>query len=68
MLQGMVGMWALRRAVRLLTADDPRPLGRRLTAEGKRIVIGAAITLALLVAAAIVLISVLIAVLIAAVS
>ena len=47
-VQGMVGMWALRRAVRLLTADDPRPLGRRLTAEGKRIVMGAAITLALL--------------------
>ena len=68
MFQGMVGMWALRRAVRLLTADDPRPLGRRLTAEGKRIVMGAAITLALLMAAAIVLIVVLIVVLIAAVS
>ena len=68
MFQGMVGMWALRRAVRLLTADDPRPLGRRLTAEGKRIVISAAITLALLLAAAIVVIAVLIAVLIAAVS
>ena len=68
MLQGMVGMWVLRRAVRLLTADDPRPLGRRLTAEGKRIVMGAAITLALLVAAAIVLVAALIAVLIAAVS
>jgi hypothetical protein len=64
----MVGMWALRRAVRLVSADDPRPLGRRLTAEGKRIVMGAAITLALLVAAAIVLMAVLIAVLIAAVS
>jgi hypothetical protein len=68
MFQGMVGMWALRRAVRLLTADDPRPLGRRLTAEGKRIVMGAAITLALLVVAAIVFIAVLIVVLIAAVS
>ena len=68
MFHGLVGMWALRRAVRLLTADDPHPLGRRLTAEGKRIVMGAAITLALLVAAAIALIAVLIIVLIAAVS
>jgi hypothetical protein len=61
MLQGMVGMWALRRAFRLLTADDPRPLGARLTAEAKRILIGAAITLALLVVAAIALLAVLIA-------
>jgi hypothetical protein len=61
MLQGMVGMWALRRAVRLLTADDPRPIGTRLTAEAKRILMGAAITLALLVAAAIALLAVLIA-------
>ena len=60
MLQGMVGMWALRRAVRLLTADDPRPLPIRLTAEAKRILMGAAITLALLVAAAIALLAVLI--------
>ena len=61
MFQGMVGMWALRRAVRLLTADDPRPLRTRLTAEAKRILMGAAITLALLVAAAIALLAVLIA-------
>jgi hypothetical protein len=61
MLQGMVGMWALRRAVRLLTADDRRPLGTRLTAEAKRILIGAAITLALLVAAIVALLAVLIA-------
>jgi hypothetical protein len=61
MLQGMVGLWALRRAVRLLTADDPRPLGRRLTAEGKRILMVATITLVLLVAAAIVLVAVVIA-------
>jgi hypothetical protein len=60
MLQGMVGIWALRRAVRLLTADDPRPLRTRLTAEAKRILMGAAITLALLVAAAIALLAVLI--------
>ena len=58
MLQSMVGMWALRRAVRLLTADDPRPLGTRVTAEGKRILMGAAITLAALVAGAIALIAV----------
>ena len=62
MLQGMVGMWALRRAVRLLTADDPRPLRTRLTRKAKRILIRAAITLALLVAAAIALLGVLIAV------
>jgi hypothetical protein len=60
MLQGMVGMWVLRRAVRLLTADDPRPLRTRLTAEAKRILMGAAITLALVVAAAIALLAVLI--------
>jgi hypothetical protein len=62
MLQGMVGMWALRRAVRLLIADDPRPLSTRLTAEAKRILMGAAITLALLLAAAIALLAVVIAV------
>jgi hypothetical protein len=61
MFQSMVGMWAVRRAIRLLTADDPRPLGRRLTTEGKRIVLGAAIMLALLMAAAIALIAVAIA-------
>jgi hypothetical protein len=61
MLQGMVGMWALRRAVRLLTAEDPRPLGTRLTGEAKGILIGAAITLALLAAATIALLAVLIA-------
>jgi len=61
MLQGMVGMWALRRAVRLLTVDDPRPLSARLTAEAKRILMGAAITLVLLLAAAIALVAVVIA-------
>ena len=61
MLQGMVGMWALRRAFRLLTADDARPLGSRFAAEGRRIAVGAAITLAFLTAAAIVLIAVVIA-------
>jgi hypothetical protein len=41
-------MWVLRRAYRLVTADDPRPLAARVGAEGKRILVGAAITLALL--------------------
>jgi hypothetical protein len=56
-----LGMWAIRRAYRLLTADDARPLKTRLTREAKRILIGAAITLALLLVGAIVLIAVLIA-------
>jgi len=55
-------MWALRRAARLLTADDPRPLSARLTAEAKRILMSAAITLALLLVAAIALLAILIAV------
>jgi hypothetical protein len=57
----LIGMWALRRAYRILTADDPRPLGARLGAEGKRILIGAAITLALLILGVILLVGVLIA-------
>ncbi len=54
-------MWVLRRAFRLLTADDGRPLRDRLTREARRILVGAGITLALLVVAAVVLIAVLIA-------
>jgi hypothetical protein len=57
----LIGFWVLRRAIRILTADDPRPLKQRLTREAKRILVGAAITLALLVLGAIVLIAVLIA-------
>jgi hypothetical protein len=57
----LIGMWVLRRAFRLLTADDGRPLRDRLTHEARRILVGAAITLALLVVAAVVLIAVLIA-------
>jgi len=60
-IQGLVGMWALRRAVRLLTADDPRPLRERLTREAKRILVGAAITVVLLLVGVIVLIALLIA-------
>jgi hypothetical protein len=59
-IQGLVGMWALRRAVRLLTADDPRPLRERLTREAKRILVGAAITVVLLLVGVIVLIALLI--------
>jgi hypothetical protein len=55
-----IGFWALRRAIRILTADDPRPLKVRLTHEAKRILLGAAITLALLVVGVIVLIALLI--------
>ena len=54
-------MWVLRRASRLLTADDPRPIKERLTREAKRILVGAAITLALLFVGAIALIALLIA-------
>jgi hypothetical protein len=56
-----LGLWVLRRAIRLLTADDGRPLQARLTHEAKRILVGAAITLALLVVAAVVLIAVIVA-------
>ena len=50
-------MWVLRRAWRLLTVDDPRPIKERLTREAKRILVGAAITLALLFLGAIALIA-----------
>ena len=61
MFHRLIGMWVLRRAFRLLTADDAGPLRDRLTREARRILVGAAITLALLVVAAVVLIAVLIA-------
>jgi hypothetical protein len=57
----LIGFWVIRRAIRILTADDPRPLRERLTREAKRILVGAAITLALLVVGVIVLIALLIA-------
>jgi len=57
----LIGVWVLRRAFRLFTEDDPRPLRERLTREAKRILIGAAVTLALLFVAAIACIVVLIA-------
>jgi hypothetical protein len=49
----LIGIWVLRRAFRLLTADNGRPLRARLTQEARRILIGAAITLALLVVVAV---------------
>jgi hypothetical protein len=57
----LIGIWALRRAYRILATDDPRPLAARLGAEGKRILIGAAITLGLLILGVILLVGVLIA-------
>ena len=61
MLYRFIGMWVLRRAYRILTADDPRPLAARVGAEGKRILVGAAITLALLFLGVIALIALLVA-------
>ncbi|HZB78828.1 MAG TPA: hypothetical protein VE522_03145 [Actinomycetota bacterium] len=61
MIHRFIGFWVLRRAIRILTADDPRPLAQRLTHEAKRILVGAAITLALVVVAAIALLVVLVA-------
>jgi len=61
MLYRFIGFWVLRRAYRIVTADDPRPLTARLTAEGKRILVGAAVTLALLTLGTIVLIAALVA-------
>ena len=60
MLFRLIGFWVVRRAYRIVTADDPRPLPQRLGTEGKRILIGAAITLALLFLGAILVIAVLI--------
>ena len=62
MLYRLIGFWVLRRAYRIVAADDPRPLAERLGAEGKRILIGAAITLALLILGTVLLIAVLVAV------
>jgi hypothetical protein len=55
-LYRFLGLWVLRRAFRLLTADDARPLRARLTREARRILVGAAITLALLLLGVILLI------------
>ena len=60
MIHRFIGFWVLRRAWRLLSADDSMPLRERLTAEAKRILIGAVVTFALLVVAAIAAVGVLI--------
>ena len=61
MLHRLIGLWVLRRAFRLLTADDAGPLRARLTREAKRILIGAAVTLLLIVIALVALVILLIA-------
>ena len=61
MLHKLIGMWVLRRAYRLATADDGRPLQARFRGEAKRILVGAAITLGLLILGVIVLVGVLVA-------
>jgi hypothetical protein len=61
-LYRLIGFWVLRRAYRIVTADDPRSLSERLGAEGKRILMGAALTLALLLLGTILLIATLVAV------
>jgi nitrate reductase NapE component len=60
LIHRFIGFWVLRRAWRLLAADDARPLRARLTAEAKRILVGAVVTFALVLVAAIAAIGVLI--------
>ena len=62
MVYRLVGVWAIRRAIRIVTADDPRPLRQRLTHEARRILLAAAITIGVIVLGVIVLIGVLVAV------
>ena len=62
MIHRFLGLWVLRRALRLLTADDPRPLRARLTREAKRILVAAAVVLGAIVAGAILLVVLLVAV------
>jgi hypothetical protein len=61
MVHKLIGMWVLRRAWRLATANDGRPLQARMRGEAKRILIGAAITVLLLILGLILLIALLIA-------
>jgi nitrate reductase NapE component len=60
LIHRFIGFWVLRRAWRLLAADDARPLRMRLTAEAKRILVGSVVTFALLLVAAIAAVGVLI--------
>ena len=62
MVYQFFGMWAIRRAIRIFTADDPRPVRERLTHEARRILVAAAITVGVIVLGVIVLIGVLVAV------
>lgn len=62
MVYQFFGMWAIKRAIRIVTADDPRPLQQRLTHEARRILVAAAITVGVIVLGVIVLIGVLVAV------
>ena len=62
MVYEFFGMWAFKRAIRIVTADDPRPLQQRLTHEARRILVAAAITVGVIVLGVIVLIGVLVAV------
>jgi hypothetical protein len=57
----LFGIWAIKRAIRIVTADDARPLPERLTDEAKRILVAAAITVSVLVVGVIVLIGALVA-------
>jgi hypothetical protein len=57
----LVGMWAIKRAIRILREDDAGPLSQRLTREARRILVGAAITVAVLVVGVVVLIGALVA-------
>ena len=61
MIHRFLGFWVLRRAFRLLTADDPRPVRARLTREAKRILVAAAVVVAVIVAGAVLLIVLLVA-------
>ena len=60
MIQRWLGFWVLRRAYRLLAADDPRPLAERVGREAKRLLLAAALIVlaagALVVAAVVLLI------------
>ena len=53
MIHRFIGFWVLRRAWRLVTADDSRPLKVRLTTEARRILVGAVVTFVLLLLAAV---------------
>ena len=62
MVYQFFGMWAIKRAIRIVTADDPRPMRERLTHEARRVLLAAAITVGAIVLGVIVLIGVLVAV------